>query len=83
MSKKQFIEFEKGDISNKVLFDLYRKMLYPRLVEEKMLNLLRQGRISKWFSGIGQEAISVGVTRCFGKRRVYLSSSSKPWCVYD
>lgn len=62
MSKKQFIEFQKGDISNKVLFDLYHKMLYPRLVEEKMLNLLRQGRISKWFSGIGQEAISVGVT---------------------
>ncbi len=37
-------------------------MVYPRLIEEKMLNLLRQGRISKWFSGIGQEAISVGVT---------------------
>jgi 2-oxoisovalerate dehydrogenase E1 component len=67
MSKKQFIEFEKGDISNKVLFDLYRKMLYPRLVEEKMLNLLRQGRISKWFSGIGQEAISVGVTAALEK----------------
>ena len=37
-------------------------MLYPRMVEEKMLNLLRQGKVSKWFSGIGQEAISVGVT---------------------
>jgi len=44
-----------------VLASLYRKLLYPRLVEEKMLNLLRQGKISKWFSGIGQEAISVGV----------------------
>ena len=35
--------------------------ILPRLIEEKMLNLLRQGKISKWFSGIGQEAISVGV----------------------
>ncbi len=41
---------------------LYKQLLYPRLIEEKMLNLLRQGRISKWFSGIGQEAIAVGVT---------------------
>ena len=40
---------------------LYRKLLLPRLVEEKMLRLLRQGRLSKWFSGIGQEAIAVGV----------------------
>lgn len=37
-------------------------MLLPRLIEEKMLILLRQGKISKWFSGIGQEAISVGIT---------------------
>jgi 2-oxoisovalerate dehydrogenase E1 component len=41
---------------------LYRALLFPRLVEEKMLILLRQGRLSKWFSGIGQEAIAVGVT---------------------
>src|SRR2546427_4582395 len=40
---------------------LYRALLLPRLVEEKMLRLLRQGRLSKWFSGIGQEAIAVGV----------------------
>jgi 2-oxoisovalerate dehydrogenase E1 component len=43
------------------LASLYRKLLLPRLVEEKMLRLLRQGRLSKWFSGIGQEAIAVGV----------------------
>lgn len=43
------------------LRDLYRRILFPRLIEEKMLVLLRQGRLSKWFSGIGQEAISVGV----------------------
>lgn len=41
---------------------IYRALVYPRLVEEKMLLLLRQGRVSKWFSGIGQEAISVGCT---------------------
>lgn len=41
---------------------LYEKLLKPRMIEEKMLILLRQGRISKWFSGIGQEAIAVGVT---------------------
>ena len=40
--------------------DLYRALIYPRLIEEKMLLLLRQGRVSKWFSGIGQEAIAVG-----------------------
>lgn len=44
------------------LLSLYKKMLKPRLIEEKMLILLRQGKISKWFSGIGQEAISIGVT---------------------
>jgi 2-oxoisovalerate dehydrogenase E1 component len=43
------------------LASLYRKLLLPRLLEEKMLRLLRQGRLSKWFSGIGQEAIAVGV----------------------
>jgi TPP-dependent pyruvate/acetoin dehydrogenase alpha subunit len=41
---------------------LYRALLLPRLIEEKMLRLLRQNKLSKWFSGIGQEAIAVGVT---------------------
>ena len=44
------------------LIDLHRALVLPRIIEEKMLNLLRQGRLSKWFSGIGQEAIAVGVT---------------------
>lgn len=53
----------KGDSVDKSLqLKLYQRMLKPRLVEEKMLVLLRQGKITKWFSGIGQEAISVGVT---------------------
>ena len=43
------------------LRELYRALLLPRLIEEKMLHLLRQGKLSKWFSGIGQEAIAVGV----------------------
>ena len=53
----------KGDSVDKSMqLKLYQRMLKPRLVEEKMLVLLRQGKITKWFSGIGQEAISVGVT---------------------
>jgi 2-oxoisovalerate dehydrogenase E1 component len=48
--------------------DLYRALLFPRLVEEKMLILLRQGRLSKWFSGMGQEAIAVGVTAALRPR---------------
>lgn len=56
------IQFDKKDLSNEVLVDLYKKLLKPRMVEEKMLILIRQGKVSKWFSGIGQEAISVGVT---------------------
>jgi len=54
--------FKKEKLSNRKLLELYNAMLKPRLIEEKMLILLRQGKISKWFSGIGQEAISVGVT---------------------
>lgn len=56
------MQFEPKKISKKKQVDLYKALLLPRLIEEKMLILLRQGRISKWFSGIGQEAISVGAT---------------------
>ena len=55
------IVYERKNYSNKQLIELYKSILKPRLIEEKMLILLRQGKISKWFSGIGQEAISVGV----------------------
>ncbi|AXO79283.1 dehydrogenase [Olleya aquimaris] len=54
--------FDKKNLDKATLIQLYKRMLKPRLIEEKMLILLRQGKISKWFSGIGQEAISVGVT---------------------
>ncbi len=56
------VDFTKHTLSNELLLKLYVSMLKPRMIEEKMLILLRQGKISKWFSGIGQEAISVGVT---------------------
>ncbi|WP_111682566.1 alpha-ketoacid dehydrogenase subunit alpha/beta [Winogradskyella tangerina] len=59
---KSNIDYDKRNLSDKTLLKLYYNMLRPRLIEEKMLILLRQGKISKWFSGIGQEAISVGVT---------------------
>ena len=55
--------FDRKDFSDQILLDLYRTLLFPRMIEEKMLVLLRQGRISKWFSGIGQEAISAGAVR--------------------
>ena len=54
--------FDRQNISNEKLLQLYKKLVKPRLIEEKMLILLRQGKVSKWFSGIGQEAISVGIT---------------------
>ena len=54
--------YSEYNLPNDTLLELYINMLKPRLIEEKMLILLRQGKISKWFSGIGQEAISVGVT---------------------
>ncbi|XLS27380.1 thiamine pyrophosphate-dependent enzyme [Flavobacteriaceae bacterium M23B6Z8] len=56
------LTYEIGDLSNEKLLYLYKIMLKPRMIEEKMLILLRQGKISKWFSGIGQEAIAAGVT---------------------
>ena len=55
------MNYHQQDTTNEALVDLYHSLLRPRMIEEKMLNLLRQGQISKWFSGIGQEAISVGV----------------------
>lgn len=57
------MKFQRKKYSDKVLLDLYQALLWPRLIEEKMLILLRQNKISKWFSGIGQEAISVGITQ--------------------
>src|SRR6476660_5011069 len=58
----RLMQFDRKDLSNEQLIHIYKNLLWPRLIEEKMLLLLRQGKISKWFSGIGQEAIAVGST---------------------
>jgi len=56
------MQFDRKDLTDITLTELYKELLLPRMIEEKMLLLLRQGKVSKWFSGIGQEAISVGAT---------------------
>src|SRR3978361_2015563 len=56
------MQFYRKDLTNEQLTAFYKGLLLPRMIEEKMLVLLRQGKISKWFSGIGQEAIAVGAT---------------------
>jgi len=61
------MKFSADKISNKKQLELYKALKKPRLIEEKMLSLLRQGKISKWFSGIGQEAIAVGCTMALDK----------------
>jgi len=72
ITEKTPITFDRKNISDQTLLNLYSAMLKPRMIEEKMLILLRQGRISKWFSGIGQEAISVGVTSVLNKEEYIL-----------
>ena len=61
------MNFSDSKINTSTYIDLYTSMLLPRMIEEKMLILLRQGKVSKWFSGIGQEAISVGVAKALEK----------------
>lgn len=56
------MKFNRGTLGDNQLLELYKSILKPRMIEEKMLVLIRQGKVSKWFSGIGQEAISVGIT---------------------
>jgi len=56
------MQFHRNNLSSEQLLHIYKTLLLPRMIEEKMLVLLRQGKISKWFSGIGQEAIAVGAT---------------------
>ena len=66
------LEYNSSSLEKERLLSLYMQMLKPRLIEEKMLVLLRQGKISKWFSGIGQEAISIGVTAALHKEEYIL-----------
>ncbi|MEL6812793.1 MAG: dehydrogenase E1 component subunit alpha/beta [Bacteroidota bacterium] len=69
---KIHFDYDRSTIDDTTLVSLYESMLKPRLIEEKMLILLRQGKISKWFSGIGQEAISVGITSVLNKEEYIL-----------
>ncbi len=62
VTRKPNVQFDPKKLTPDELLTLHRRLLKPRMIEEKMLILLRQGKISKWFSGMGQEAISVGVT---------------------
>ena len=64
--------FNRKGIPDEQLLDLYKSILKPRMIEEKMLILLRQGKISKWFSGIGQEAIAVGVSSAMEQQEYIL-----------
>lgn len=57
------IRYDRTGYSDAELLGLYEALLLPRMIEDKMLILLRQGKVSKWFSGIGQEAIAVGCTK--------------------
>ena len=61
------MRFNKAGYTNNQLLHLYKELITPRLIEEKMLILLRQGKISKWFSGIGQEAVSVGAVQALAQ----------------
>ncbi|MFM7327746.1 MAG: thiamine pyrophosphate-dependent enzyme, partial [Bacteroidota bacterium] len=61
------MEFKRHNHGSETLLRLYEAVLFPRMIEEKMLVLLRQNRISKWFSGIGQEAVAAGVTMALGR----------------
>jgi 2-oxoisovalerate dehydrogenase E1 component len=70
--KEILIDFDKKGFRAQELKDLYKSMLVPRLIEEKMLILLRQGKISKWFSGMGQEAISAGCTLALNEEEFIL-----------
>jgi 2-oxoisovalerate dehydrogenase E1 component len=61
------IRYDRKKHKDDTLIFLYKGLLKPRMIEEKMLLLLRQGKISKWFSGIGQEAGSVGAAMALEK----------------
>jgi 2-oxoisovalerate dehydrogenase E1 component len=64
--------YDKKNLTNEELVDIYKAIQLPRLIEDKMLILLRQGKISKWFSGYGQEGISVGTTLAMLKEEYIL-----------
>lgn len=72
ISQNILFDYDRKNLDDETLKMLYRGMLKPRMIEEKMLILLRQGKVSKWFSGIGQEAISVGIAAVLDKEEYIL-----------
>jgi len=75
------IQYNRKHYTNQELVDLYIALVKPRMIEEKMLILLRQGKVSKWFSGIGQEAISVGVVKALEPDE-YILPLHRNLCVF-
>ncbi|MBW7867755.1 MAG: dehydrogenase [Brumimicrobium sp.] len=69
---KRTIEYDRSGFEDAELIEIYKRLLKPRLIEERMLILLRQGKITKWFSGWGQEAISVGSTYAMNSEEIIL-----------
>jgi len=69
---KRYIEYNRDGFDNNELITIYQALLKPRMIEEKMLILLRQGKITKWFSGWGQEAVSVGCAYAMNKEEYIL-----------
>ena len=67
INTEPYLQYNREGLSNETLIDLYKALIKPRIIEEKMLVLLRQSKLAKWFSGIGQEAISVGITAALDK----------------
>ncbi len=67
LTQSTLVNFDRKNYSDKTLLSLYESLIMPRRIEEKMLILLRQGRISKWFSGWGQEAISIGAVNALAQ----------------
>lgn len=72
LTTESLIHYNREGLSDETLIDLYKALIKPRIIEEKMLVLLRQGKLAKWFSGIGQEAISVGVAMALHKEEFIL-----------
>ena len=70
--KKRSIQFDRTGFDNEELISIYKSIMKPRMIEEKMLILLRQGKITKWFSGWGQEGISVGAALAMNKEEFIL-----------
>lgn len=71
-AQERKIKYNRESFDDQELLDIYKRILLPRLIEEKMMILLRQGKISKWFSGWGQEGISVGVAYGMDKEEYIL-----------